>query len=80
MAFTVIVPHGSVLWQKIFIDDGSPVVSIIRQHGLKAYFFVDGMTIYLTFKSVDEEIQNVALNRVEMCIEDVGKWMAEIMF
>ena len=69
--------QSSAIGLKLFLDYESPVGNIIRQHGLEAYFCADNLQIYLDFKSVDEEI-HVDLNRVERCIEDVCRWMADI--
>jgi hypothetical protein len=53
------VPQGSVLGPTWFVLYNSPLLRIIRQHGLSAHFFVDDIQIYTEFEISKDGPKNI---------------------
>ena len=70
------VPQGSVLESILSSMYTSPLGDVISLHDLSYHLYEDDTQLYVTFKTTCPDDMNVARSPIEVCISDVGSWMA----
>ena len=65
------VPQGSVLEPIL-----SSMYDVIRLHDLSYHLYEDDTQLYVTFKTTCPDDMIVTRSPIEVCISDVGAWMA----
>ena len=71
------VPQGSVLGPLFFTIYASPVVNIARNHNLSVHTYADDTQLYLSFNVNEPSEENLARERIELCISDIKSWMSK---
>ena len=73
------VPQGSVLGPKLYSLYTKPLGDVIRHHQLDMHFYADDTQLYVSFENNAPEKQSTAVTRLNTCIGDVHKWLANNM-
>ena len=68
------MPQGSVLGPVLFIDYCSPIASITRGRDTDVHCYADDTQLHAAFTPGEDE--KAVLHRLELCIEELRKWMA----
>ena len=69
------VPRGSVLGPKNYVMYTKPVGTICRRQDLDHHFYADDSQLYLSFQPNDHVSRDEAVRRVELCLNDITRWM-----
>ena len=69
------VPQGSVKGPLDFIIYTLPVGDIIRRHNLKFHGYADDVQLYTSFNPKIPNAAEMALRKLELCIDDLKNWM-----
>ena len=72
------VYHKGVYWSLYYPQRTytSPLGDVISLHDLSYHLYEDDTQLYVTFKTTCPDDMNVARSPIEVCISDVGSWMA----
>ena len=69
---TVGIPQGSVMGAVLYLLYTTPLVDVIRSHGLDYHMYADDNQLYLSFATQDVD---QAKSKIEECITSICKWM-----
>ena len=70
----MVCPWGLVLGPVLFADYCSPIASIARGHNIDVHCYADDTQLCAAFSPGEDE--KAALQCLELCIEELRKWMA----
>ena len=71
------VPQGSVLGPILFTIYTTPLANVIRKHGIEFHLYADDTQLYIGFKLSSPSSKADAIKKLEACIDDIRKWMAD---
>ncbi len=57
----------------------TPLDDILRELGIEFHVYADDHQLYLVFQPIDQDIADVAVNKIERCMVEVKQWMVKIM-
>ena len=69
------VPQGSCLGPLLFVVYASKIFQIVEKHLPGIHCYADDSQLYLSFSPNANVNQEIALARMESCIDDIGNWM-----
>ena len=70
------VPQGSILDPRIFLAYVIPLSSVIERHPeVRQHGYADDRQLYTQFRLQDQDSYRHALQRLEMCVEEVRVWL-----
>ena len=73
------IPQGSVLGPKLYSLYTKPLGDVIRHHQLDMHFYADDTQLYVSFENNAPEKRSTAVTRLNTCIGDIHKWLANNM-
>ncbi|CAB3985749.1 Hypothetical predicted protein, partial [Paramuricea clavata] len=69
------VPQGSCLGPLLFVLYVSELLELIERHLPDAHAYADDTQLYISFLADSRIDQETAVRTVEMCIDDIKRWM-----
>ena len=69
------VPPGSCLGPLLFVLYVSELLELIERHLPDAHAYADDIQLYISFRADSRIDQETAVRTVEMCIDDIKRWM-----
>ncbi|CAB4028506.1 Hypothetical predicted protein [Paramuricea clavata] len=69
------VPQGSCLGLLLFVLYVSELLELIERHLPDAHAYANDTQLYISFRADSRIDQETAVRTVEMCIDDIKRWM-----